>query len=96
MMAPKYERARMLDAAIQTAVHELDEPIDKIEVVGGRVVAWAGSKSVTMRYGYAGGRDEAGIPMPGSGHWEAVVDDGTASGDAGGRKGGWLSRFRAR
>jgi hypothetical protein len=76
MMAPKYERARMLEAAIHTAVYELDDPIDRIEVEGGRVVAWAGSRRLSMRYAYVGGADGEGRPMPGSGHWEAVPDEG--------------------
>jgi hypothetical protein len=95
MMAPKYERARMLEAAIQAAVHELDDPIDRIEVGGGRVTAWAGSKSMAVRYGYVNATDGSGIPMPGAGHWRAVVDDDAASGDQGSRKDGWFSRFRA-
>ncbi len=74
MMAPHFERARMLQAAIQTAVYELNDPIDRIEVIGGKVLAWAGNKCVVMRYGYENAYGADGSPMPGSGSWQVTVE----------------------
>ena len=48
-MHPKYERLRMLGAALEAAVQVLDDPITRVEVKGGRVFVWAGPKQVTQR-----------------------------------------------
>jgi hypothetical protein len=69
MMAPHYERARMLHAAIDVAAFELSEPIERVEVSGGRVFAWAGRKRLAMRYYHEDRRDSHGSAMPGSGQW---------------------------
>jgi hypothetical protein len=87
MMAPHFERARMLQIAIEAACHELDEPIDRIEVTGRRVLVWAGAKQVALSYSYANAYDRAGIPMPGSGNW--VVEKAGSTEDPR----GWLIRL---
>ncbi len=69
MMAPQFERARLLGVAIQHATNELMEPIDRIEVGARHVVAWAGSRSLTMKYHHASSTGPDGSPMPGSGQW---------------------------
>jgi hypothetical protein len=74
-MAPHYERARMLHAAIDEATQELDAPIDRVEVAAGRVFASAGGKRVSFRYYYANGRGPDGSVMPGGGRW--VVEKAT-------------------
>jgi hypothetical protein len=92
MRAPKYERMRMLDAAIGRASDELDAPIDRLEVAGGHVTCWSGTRSVIMAYGYAqgGGEDPvtgAFIPYPGSGDWYVTVVQAPPP-----RRTGWLRR----
>jgi hypothetical protein len=74
MMAPKYERGRMLEQALQLAIYELADPIDRIEVIGGQVVAWAGGRRLKMSFGYEASYGERGEPMPGSGTWRVWVD----------------------
>jgi hypothetical protein len=69
MMAPHYERARMLHAAIDLATLELREPIERLEVSAGRVFAWAGRRRVAMRYCHEDRSDPDGHVMPGSGEW---------------------------
>lgn len=83
MRAPKHEREAMLGVAIQRATGELNAPIDRVEVVAGNVLCWAGSKRVTLSYQYAQGEscDEHGkfVPHVGSGSWEVqVVADATS------------------
>jgi len=69
MMAPHYERARMLCAAIHAATDELNEPIDRVEVRSRCVLLWAGNKRIALKYYYANSYDPTGGPMPGGGHW---------------------------
>ena len=69
MMAPHYERARMLCAAVQRATEELAEPIDRIEVASGKVTVWAGKKRLSMRYYYANSYNNDGAPLLGGGQW---------------------------
>jgi hypothetical protein len=53
-MAPHFERARLLGAAIEIATYELREPIDRIEVSELRIFVWAGKKTISMKYHNAG------------------------------------------
>ncbi len=69
MMAPHYERARMLCTAIERATEELAEPIDRIEVASGKVTVWAGKKRLSMRYYYANSYNNDGAPLLGGGQW---------------------------
>ena len=69
MMAPHYEQARMLCAAVEHAVHELGEPIDRIEVTAHNVHVRAGAKRLTMTYYYANAYGPDGSAAPGGGHW---------------------------
>ncbi len=69
MMAPHYERLRVLHAALEAAGAELNEPIDRIEVRGGDVLFWTASEHLAVSYNYANSYDERGSPMPGSGRW---------------------------
>ena len=80
-MHPKYERLRMLGAALEAAVQVLDDPITRVEVKGGRVFVWAGPKQVTLRYDYADSYNDEGHVLLGGGHWSAQIesgDDGSA------------------
>ena len=72
-MAPKYERARVLHNAIESVCAELGEPIDKIEVIGGDVLFWAGGQRVRVTYHYMQTYDSRGVPAPGSGTWTMSV-----------------------
>jgi hypothetical protein len=81
MMAPQFERARMLCTAINTATYELMEPVDRVEVSRSTVVVWAGAKQVTLKVWYANSYDERGHGIPGGGSWQAEVvpADGAAA-----------------
>lgn len=69
MMAPYFERARVLHAAIEIATYELGDPIDRVEVTELRIFAWAGKKSIAMKYHYADGYRHDGIAILGGGQW---------------------------
>ena len=66
MMAPQYERARMLCTAINYAAAELLEPINRLEVEHDHVLI---NKRLTLRYSYANSCDHVGVAMAGGGHW---------------------------
>jgi hypothetical protein len=85
MMAPQFERARMLCTAINTATYELMEPVDRVEVGRSNVVIWAGAKQVTLKVWYADSYDERGHGIPGGGSWQAEVVSGDGSDAAGPR-----------
>jgi hypothetical protein len=55
MMAPEFERMRLLGVMIERATSVLKAPLTKIEVSGNEIICWAGSRRHTMRYGYANG-----------------------------------------
>ena len=50
MMAPQYERARVLANAIEIATRQIEEPIGLIVVSGGSVTLWAATKKVSMTF----------------------------------------------
>lgn len=77
MMAPEHERARLLAIAIDRATEVLRAPITGLEVVGDKVVCRAGSRVVTMTYGYADAVDGAGAAMAGAGRWWVAVESET-------------------
>lgn len=73
MMAPKFERARALAAAIehlQDVSSMLDDPIDKIEYVDDAFRFWAGKCFVPVAVEYLTG---GGTAPPGGGTWSATV-----------------------
>lgn len=49
MIAPNYIRKALLEGAIAEAVNILDEPIDKVEVVGGDVIVHTRSRILKLR-----------------------------------------------
>jgi hypothetical protein len=49
MIAPNHLRKALLNAAIDEAADILDEPIDKVEVVGDDVIVHARSRILRMR-----------------------------------------------
>jgi hypothetical protein len=73
MMAPKFERLRVLGEAIQAAAYELDDPIDQVTVAGDRIVVAARGRRVELSYGYQNAYGENGSAMPGSGHWSVAI-----------------------
>jgi hypothetical protein len=76
MKAPKYQRMDALGAAIQTAGHELDDPVEGLQVTEKGIVAWAGGRAILMRYGWNQSYAENGAPHLGGGHWSAdYVED---------------------
>jgi hypothetical protein len=85
MMAPQFERARMLCTAINTATYELMEPVDRVEVGHSAVIVWAGAKQVTLKVWYANSYDERGQGIPGGGSWQAEVVSGDGA-DAASRR----------
>jgi hypothetical protein len=73
MMAPKFERARALAAAIehlQEISSMLEDPIDKIGYVGDAFRFWAGKCFVPVTLKYLTG---GGTAPPGGGTWNATV-----------------------
>jgi hypothetical protein len=69
MMAPQYERARVLHEAIETSVQQLGEPIDRIKVTPQRVLIWAAGRRLVMNYRYLNSYDASGAAMLGGGRW---------------------------
>jgi hypothetical protein len=70
MMAPHYERARLLGEAIDQAKYILRDPIDSIVVRGDTVEVIAGTMKLVGSYGYGSARDpNGGAIKPGSGSW---------------------------
>ena len=93
MMAPHYERARMLAVAIDRATAELGEPIDRIEVTARKVLVWAGRRYLSMTYGYANSYGPGGTAIPGGGTW-VVEPDGPLRQDSSVPIGGLFSALR--
>ena len=77
MMAPKYERARALWAAmqhLQEITSLLADPIDKIEYVDGVFRFSAGKCFVPVEVAFESGSDGSNQPPPlGGGSWSAAV-----------------------
>ncbi len=76
MMAPQYERARLLCTAINEAASELLERIDRVEVARDHVLIEAGTRRLAYRYYYANAYAPDGSAMPGSGRWVVEKTDG--------------------
>ncbi len=92
MMAPQYEMARVLCAAINQVAGDLPDPIDRVEVKRDHLVISARSRRLTLRYYYVNSYAPDGCPMPGGGHWEVEkIDGGETTGD----RGRSLARCRA-
>jgi hypothetical protein len=62
MMAPRFERARLLYAAIDKASLSLKKSIDRLELAGNQILFQAGTKKLTITYRYVDNR----MPGPGS------------------------------
>ncbi len=76
MKAPKYQRMEMLQAAIQTAGHELGDPIDGLEMTGKGILAWGGGRTILISCLWNQGYGDNRTPLPGSGNWSAdYVED---------------------
>ena len=71
MKAPKYQRMEALEAAIQAAGDELDDPVEGLEVTCDGIVAWAAGRFILLNYRWNQGYGEGGAPLLGSGHWSA-------------------------
>jgi hypothetical protein len=72
MMAPHYERLRVLHEALDCAGRHLDDPIHRIEVKGNQVLFWAGAQTFAVSFEYLNAYDPKGGPMPGSGRWHVT------------------------
>jgi hypothetical protein len=80
MKAPKYQRAEMLNAALQEAVQTLEDPVEGLEATNNGVVAWAAGRFILMSYRWDNDYGADGAPLPGSGAWSArYVADCAAS-----------------
>jgi hypothetical protein len=80
MKAPKYQRAEILAAALQEAVHTLDDPVEGLEIMDKGVVAWAGGRFILMSYRWDNDCNADGAPLLGGGAWSArYVTDCDAS-----------------
>ena len=75
MMAPKYQRAEMLQAVISRSVMSTRDPIDRIEVIDGCFVVTAGSERLVLQCVWINGVSGDGRPLLGSGAWIARTDD---------------------
>jgi hypothetical protein len=57
VIAPHYLRvaliAKAADVAVNSYLTNLDEPIEKVEVIGRKVVVTAGSRCLTMSYSFS-------------------------------------------
>ncbi len=73
MMHPKYERARVLDLAVQAAVQEMHEPIELIQVTGGEIEVRSRTERVRLGYAYHNAYAPDGSSMPGGGNWSVEV-----------------------
>ena len=93
MMAPQFERARMLSAAIDRAIAELADPIERIEVELSNVFVWAGTKRLTMSYSYANSYSRDGAPLLGGGRW--VVEVVEVEDLTGRRVASWAAQIRS-
>ena len=82
MMSAHDERARLLSIAIDRATRELQAPIDEVEVTSGQVLCRAGSRVLTMSYGYADAIHADGSVRPGSGSWWVEVESASAPREA--------------
>lgn len=71
MKAPKYQRAEMLAAALEEAVHTLDDPVEGLEIVDKGVVAWAAGRFILMSYRWDNAYNADGAPLLGGGAWSA-------------------------
>ena len=71
MKAPKYQRAEMLDAALQEAVQTLEDPVEGLEMTDKGVVAWAAGRFILMSYRWDNDYGGDGAPLLGSGAWSA-------------------------
>lgn len=71
MKAPKYQRMEALEAAVQTAGHELADPVLGLEMTDDGIVAWDGKRAILMSYGWNQSYGEGSAPLPGGGHWSA-------------------------
>jgi hypothetical protein len=83
MMHPKYERVRMLDAAISAGVERFDRPIDRIEVRGGKVIVSAGGERLVLSYHYNDSYDAQGNVLLGGGQWSVMPARDEAEGEGG-------------
>jgi hypothetical protein len=52
VMAPWFERERLLHAALRKATATLQSPIDRMEVTPGKILFWAGAKQLAIAYSY--------------------------------------------
>jgi hypothetical protein len=77
MMAPKFERARVLAEALEIGAHELDDPIDKMTVSASRISVFAGRACLELSYAYHNAYAENGGVKPGSGHWSVSIVSAT-------------------
>jgi hypothetical protein len=73
MMAPKFERARVLAEALQIGAHELEDPIDQVRISGNRISVSAGRKHIKLSYAYHNAYSQNGSVMPGGGHWSVSI-----------------------
>jgi hypothetical protein len=73
MMAPKFERARVLGEAIGVAATTLADPIDKMKVSDEKILIFAGRERLELSYAYHNAYAPDGSVMPGSGHWSVSI-----------------------
>lgn len=73
MIAPKFMRAAQIQAVLDTAVYEIDSPIDRIEISGRLAHVSAGGKTLTIQCRLEHSSDEDGHPVLGCDHWVTDV-----------------------
>jgi hypothetical protein len=83
MRPPHVEQEALLHEVISQATRELMEPIERIEVVGGRVDCWSRSRQVSLGFSYENGgyydNETNGSDGPTLGEFHITVGSGSWS-----------------
>lgn len=69
MMAPKYMRAMLLGEVMETALQELDAPIDSVEIGVGMARVKAAGRTRYFAFHLEHSTDGEGRPLLGSDRW---------------------------
>jgi hypothetical protein len=74
VMAPQFERERMVNGAVAVATERIGKP-GHAAVDGDRVIVRAGDRQIVVRAFYSQSCDGRGIPLAGGGSWSFVAGE---------------------